>query len=220
MTGVFSSLFSLFPMQLPLLKRQGGILLLSIMLPLIALNGFAQSQPAEQSIVSADVVEQKLETTAAVTSIAKSSTAASASIANNNLAQSSTNGAAPIGSGRHLMNVTLALIGIVGLIFALSWFVKRFNQGTFSANAHVKILSVMPLGTRERIVLIDAGGQQILLGITSANINTLHVFDTPIVVENNDQAPSDFSRKLMSILQQKTSPASMQSPNNKNNSAP
>lgn len=131
-----------------------------------------------------------------------------------------TNTVAPIGSGRHLMNVTLALMGIIGLIFAISWFVKRFSQGTFSANAHIKVLSTMPLGTRERIVLIDAGGQQLLLGITSTNINTLHVFETPIAIDNKVDPQSDFSRKLMSILQQKSPPLSASDLDNKNNSAP
>jgi len=126
----------------------------------------------------------------------------------------------PIGSGRHLVDVTLALMGIIGLIFAISWFVKRFSQGAFSANAHIKVISAMPLGTRERIVLIEAGGQQLLLGITSTNINTLHVFETPIVVDNKTESQSDFSRKLMAILQQKSPQTSMQDSNNKNNSAP
>lgn len=126
---------------------------------------------------------------------------------------------AQIGSGRHLVNVTLALMGIIGLIFAISWFVKRFSQGAFSANPHIKILSAMPLGTRERIVLIEAGGQQLLLGITSTNINTLHVFESPVVVDSKTETPSDFSRKLMAILQQKPSLTPTQDSNNKNNSA-
>lgn len=126
--------------------------------------------------------------------------------------------ATQIGSGRHLVNVSLALIGIIGLIFAISWFVKRFAQGTFSANAHIKVLSAMPLGTRERIVLIEAGGQQLLLGITSTSINTLHVFETPVVVENRPENTSDFSRTLMAILQQRAPLASTDA-DNKNNSA-
>lgn len=121
-----------------------------------------------------------------------------------------------VGSGSHLLNVTLGLIAIVGLIFALSLFVKRFGSGTFSANTQLKIISSMPLGTRERIVLIDAGGQQLLLGITPTNINTLHVFADPIVVDSKTEVQSDFSQKLMAILQQKPSGSSS---NNKNNSA-
>lgn len=125
---------------------------------------------------------------------------------------------AQIGSGRHLVNVTLALMGIIALIFAISWFVKRFSHGAFAANAQIKILSALPMGTRERIVLIEAGGQQLLLGITATNINTLHVFETPIVVDEKTEQPSDFSRKLMAILQQKAPLVAPQDSNNKNNS--
>lgn len=121
-----------------------------------------------------------------------------------------------IGSGGQLLNVTLGLAAIIVLIFVLSAFVKRFGSGTFSSNTQLKILSSMPLGTRERIVLIDAGGQQLLLGITPTSINTLHVFAEPIVVDNKAEAPSDFSQKLMAILQQKNANPSS---NNKNDSA-
>ncbi|PUA29684.1 MAG: flagellar biosynthetic protein FliO [Cellvibrio sp. 79] len=120
-----------------------------------------------------------------------------------------------IGSGGHLLNVTLGLMLIIGLIFGLSWFVKRFSQGSFSGNSHLKIVATMPLGTRERIVLIDAGGQQLLLGITPTHINTLHTFDIPIAANQADVNTSDFGRKLMAILQR---PNATDDSNNNNNS--
>jgi flagellar protein FliO/FliZ len=135
---------------------------------------------------------------------------------NSNTTQTAPKQAPKIGSGAHLLNVTLGLAAIIGLIFVLSAFVKRFGSGTFATNSQLKILSSMPLGTRERIVLIDAGGQQLLLGITPTSINTLHVFSEPIVIDNKPEVQSDFSQKLMAILQQKNvSPSS----NNKNDSA-
>ncbi len=109
-----------------------------------------------------------------------------------------------IGSGAHLLNVTLGLFLIIGLIFGISWFVRRFGQGTFTANTHMKIIATMPLGTRERLVLIDAGGQQLLLGITPTQINTLHVFESPIVATPGEANNSEFARKLMAILQRPT----------------
>ncbi len=113
-----------------------------------------------------------------------------------------TNAANPkIGSGAHLVNVTLGLMFILALIFGISWFVKRFGQGTFAGNTHMKVLATLPLGTRERIVLIDAGGQQLLLGITPTQINTLHVFETPVIANAAEANTSEFSRKLMAILQ-------------------
>lgn len=119
--------------------------------------------------------------------------------------QNANNSAPKVGSGSHLLTVTLGLMAIVGLIFALSWFVKRFTQGGFSGNAHIKILSAMPLGTRERLVLVETGGQQLLIGVTANNINTLHVLTSPIVVADKTDMASEFSKKLMAIMQQKNS---------------
>lgn len=123
-----------------------------------------------------------------------------------------------IGSGAHLVNVTLGLMFILALIFGISWFVKRFGQGTFSGNPHMRVLATLPLGTRERIVLIDAGGQQLLLGITPTQINTLHVFETPVIANAAEANTSEFSRKLMAILQRNGSEGD-DANNNKNSGA-
>ncbi len=209
-----------------LVVKRLGLLLLLLVLPAYAQEAsvtgevepaVAAEQPAVVATVSATTDSQVVPASeqTKVHSVSKSVTPANLQTHN----QSAQTNVAPIGSGRHLLNVTLALLGIIGLIFAISWFVKRFSQGTFSANSHIKVISAMPLGTRERIVLIDAGGQQLLLGITSTNINTLHVFETPIALDTKADSQSDFSRKLMAILQQKTPPSSAADHNN-NNSAP
>ena len=134
-----------------------------------------------------------------------------------------TSGTPGVGSGGHLLNVTFGLLLIVGLIFALSFFVKRFGAGSFAGNGQLKVLSSMPLGTRERIVLIDAAGQQLLLGITPTHINTLHVFTEPVVPNNSNTASSDFSKTLMSLLQPKkvapNASAQIQTVNDNNNPA-
>lgn len=123
---------------------------------------------------------------------------------------------APVGGGTHLVTVTLGLMAIIGLIFALSWLVKRFTQGAMSGNSHIKILSALPLGTRERVVLIEAGGEQLLVGVTATQINTLHVLKNPIVMTEKSDITSEFSKKLMTILQQKNSPESGDATNNHN----
>lgn len=108
-----------------------------------------------------------------------------------------------ISSASQLANLVGGLILILGLIYGLSWFVKRFSQGGFMQNSTIKMLSAMPLGTRERIMLVDVGGKQILLGITATSINALHVFEQQVVNPDEGVTPtaSDFSQKLMTLLQ-------------------
>jgi len=107
-------------------------------------------------------------------------------------------------SASQLASLIGGLALILVLIYGLSWFVKRFSQGGFLHNPTMKMISAMPLGTRERLMLVEVGGKQLLLGVTATQINTLHVFDEPVVQSEKTQAAtSDFSQKLMAILQQK-----------------
>lgn len=110
-----------------------------------------------------------------------------------------------VSSSSQLASLLGGLALIIVLIYGLSWFVKRFAQGGFMHNPSMKIVSALPLGTRERLMLVDVGGKQLLLGVTATQINTLHVFDEQVVVQTEKVQPvaSDFSQKLMAILQQK-----------------
>jgi len=122
-------------------------------------------------------------------------------------------------SASQLANLIGGLALIVILIYGLSWFVKRFSQGGFLHNPAMKIVSSMPLGTRERLMLVDVGGKQLLLGVTATQINTLHVFEEPVVqAEKAQPATSDFSQKLMAILQQKNLSAAEDPTQKKSNS--
>ncbi|MFG1498239.1 flagellar biosynthetic protein FliO [Saccharospirillum sp. HFRX-1] len=83
------------------------------------------------------------------------------------------------GGGSDYFKLTLTLVFIVGLIFACGWLVRRMAGGTSFNHRHIKVLSVMPLGTREKLMLVKAFDDYLLLGVTNNNINTLHRFDEP-----------------------------------------
>lgn len=110
---------------------------------------------------------------------------------------------APTGAGTHLFNVALGLVLIVALILVLAWFLRRFGQGGAFNSKSMKILATLPLGTRERLLVVDVGGQQILLGVTPSEITSLHVFETPVIDPEQAGGSSEFSQKLMSVLQKK-----------------
>ncbi|MGH1371888.1 MAG: flagellar biosynthetic protein FliO [Cellvibrionaceae bacterium] len=103
--------------------------------------------------------------------------------------------------GAYMMQVLLGLLFVIGLVFALAWILKRVGQGSLVGGQQMKVVAAMPMGTRERIVLVDVGGQHILLGVTATQINSLHVFDEPVDLSRaSESAPTDFSAKLKEIL--------------------
>ena len=85
----------------------------------------------------------------------------------------------PVGAGSVLQMVAgLALVVI--LIFALAWAVRRFGNVNSNARGALRVIGALSMGARERVVLIEAGDKQILLGIAPGRVQTLHVLEEPI----------------------------------------
>ena len=97
------------------------------------------------------------------------------------------------------VKVFLMLILIVGLIFACAWLVRRMSGGLGVNQRHIQVLSVMPLGTREKLMIIKAADEYLLIGITPNGINTLHRYDEPIDMNNAIQR-SPFADRLKGLL--------------------
>lgn len=106
----------------------------------------------------------------------------------------------------YLVKVFFGLALVIALIFAMSWLVKRFGQGTFLSNSNMKIINSLSLGTKEKIVVVEIGERQLLLGVTANSIQTLHKLEAPLpvaakkVIRKEKEEEFDFSSKIQEIL--------------------
>lgn len=98
-----------------------------------------------------------------------------------------------------LVSLGIGLLAVIAIIYGCVWIIRRMNGMTGMNNQAIKVVSVMALGARERIALIEVGGQQILVGITPSAIRTLHVFDEPVVDASNPPS-GDFARRLQGMI--------------------
>ncbi|KTC60482.1 flagellar assembly protein FliO [Pseudomonas fluorescens ABAC62] len=109
---------------------------------------------------------------------------------------------APVGSGLggQLTQLVLGLLLVVGLIFVLAWLLRRVQQ-VGPGNAQViELIGSRALGPRDRLVLVQVGEEQILLGLTAGRITPLHVLKTPVNVEESKPAAPEFAQRLMELL--------------------
>jgi flagellar protein FliO/FliZ len=111
--------------------------------------------------------------------------------------------AAPVvgsGVGGQLTQLVLGLLLVVGLIFVLAWLMRRV-QGVGPGNGQViELIGSRALGARDRLVLVQVGEEQILLGITPGRITPLHVLKTPVSVDASKPATPEFAQRLMELL--------------------
>ena len=115
-----------------------------------------------------------------------------------------TTAAAPVvssGIGGQLTQLVLGLLLVLGLIFALAWLLRRVQQAGPRQGQVIELISTRALGARDRLVLVQVGNEQILLGLTPGRITPLHVLKEPVVVPGNtEQATPEFAKRLMELL--------------------
>jgi flagellar protein FliO/FliZ len=78
--------------------------------------------------------------------------------------------AAPTVGMADLSGVILSLLLVVGFIFAAAWVVRRMPLGMGRGSGPLKVLAALPLGPRERLVLVEARGEELLIAVSPAGV--------------------------------------------------
>lgn len=100
-------------------------------------------------------------------------------------------------------DVAISLGGIIILILVLAWGFRRMRlPGATGATNGIKIISALPVGTRERIVLLQVGKQQLLVGMGPGHMETLHVLEQPLSETNGGKELSNFAGSFAGKLRQ------------------
>jgi len=118
-----------------------------------------------------------------------------------------TGGGEQINIMTQLGQLAVGLILVVGLIFLIGYVMRRAGPLAPRGRQRIKLISTLPLGPRDRLLLVDVGGKQLLLGASPGRINTLHAFDEPIAeVTDNTGLETDFARTLRGLLKREPKP--------------
>ena len=103
-------------------------------------------------------------------------------------------------SAGYLMQVVGSLAIVFGAVVLMAVVVKRVNRSPSTGKASLSVLGSTNVGTREKVVLINAAGQQILVGVAPGNVRTLHVFEESLATDlADDVKPADFNTVWQSV---------------------
>lgn len=75
--------------------------------------------------------------------------------------------------GGMLAQLTLGLVVVLALAVGLSWLLRRY---ALPRDGLIRVVGGLPLGSRERLLLVEVDKTRLLLGVTATQIQTLHVF--------------------------------------------
>lgn len=99
----------------------------------------------------------------------------------------------------YILQVILSLVLVVAVIVLLSFLLKKMNLQARTGSGAVRILSVIPLGAKDRLLLVAVGDEQLLLGSSPGNVQKLHTLEKPIDPDSNSGADIE-DKSFMSVL--------------------
>ena len=106
-----------------------------------------------------------------------------------------------------VLSIFLSLLLVVGIIFSLAWLMRRFNV-THASSGQMKVVASMVAGTRERIMVIQVGDEQHMVGVTAHNINHLAKLERPLSTQDPSTSQgADFKDKLIKAMAGTLNPA-------------
>lgn len=107
----------------------------------------------------------------------------------------------PVGVGE-FVQMFLGLLVVIVVIVAMAWAIRRMGYVQTRISGALKILGSISLGQRERVVLMQVGEQQLLVGIAPGQIRTLLVLEENLSVETLQPAivQSGFAQKLQAMM--------------------
>src|SRR5215471_18577265 len=87
-----------------------------------------------------------------------------------------------------LVQMVLSLAGVVAMILVLAWMSRRMQGLRGQGASDLKLRASLSVGMKERVVLLEACGQQVLIGVAPGSVSILKVLG-PVAASND--APND-----------------------------
>ncbi len=99
----------------------------------------------------------------------------------------------------------VGLILVLGLILGMAWLLKRMPGAGLGIrpSEQLRVVSMLSVGTKERVMVIEVGKEQLLIGVTATGITALHTLPAPLVVAPAPAMPN-FADLLARRLRKET----------------
>ena len=97
----------------------------------------------------------------------------------------------------YLMQSFAGLVIVIGLILILAMLFRRFGDQGLGAPGNMRVIGGLNVGQRERLVLVQVGEKQILLGVAPGSVRSVMAFDEPL---ENTSAQSGQTGSLLNRI--------------------
>lgn len=107
---------------------------------------------------------------------------------------------APTIDASEIASLGISLVVVIAAILFVGWIYSRVRVGGGSGADVIDVVASRALGPKERMMIIQVADRQLLVGMTASQMQTLHVFDTPVIPKQSSRPQTGFAGRLRAAL--------------------
>lgn len=108
-------------------------------------------------------------------------------------------------SAMDVLNVGGSLTMVLLAVVIIAWLYGRVQGLRGSSGQVIQVVASQALGPKERVLIVEVAGQQLVLGVTAAGMRTLHVLESPVDTGAEPDAVQSFAARLGEALKKSVS---------------
>lgn len=90
----------------------------------------------------------------------------------------------------------LSSLMVIGLILVLGFLLKKSKLTQVMGGGQMKVIATLPVGYKEKLMVVKVGEQQLLIGVTPQQVNFLYRLEQPL----DESQPQVFSQQLGKLM--------------------
>lgn len=105
-------------------------------------------------------------------------------------------------SSGDMLHWSMGLLIVLGLFFLCVWGMRKLSGVTGGDAGKMRVVGGLSLGMREKVILLQVGKKQLVLGVTPGRIDALHVLegDDCLNIETSPTMDAGFGAILKKVM--------------------
>ncbi len=108
-----------------------------------------------------------------------------------------------VATNMNALSMIVSLLIVLAVIVAAALVLKRFNIVP-THHSELKVVTSLMVGNKEKIVVVQVGEKQLLLGVTNQQISLLETLDKPICINTQNRQEPNLPVNLMNLFKKNT----------------
>jgi flagellar protein FliO/FliZ len=105
----------------------------------------------------------------------------------------------PVPGGAEVLGFVGSLLVVVASILVFGWLYSRFRPGMAQGADSIRIVAMRPLGPKERLVVVELAGEQLLIGVSPGGLRKLHRLEQRLDTSSTGAAAGGFAERLKAL---------------------